>query len=850
MRKNKKGNEISFIGKKDWNGKSSLNFGGGNRNTKKSERKSIADAQLQMTVQNVKRLIVALQNQQDASSKTRDGKNQRVIIGIIVDLQKEVHVLADELNASMEGSKAPTEERLRGGFTVVCEAAGAIEQQCELQETEVDCNEAAISGWNDVASVITNSLQNENGKPSPKKASLVKLQNNEAEELFISIVKPIASMLNVRWSAEDSTIVPVSLFTKKSSHRKILALLNCLGAFLAGFGFNLQLQEHVCRLVTRILIPLLEFDLRSQFTGTRSFPISNVLSIQVAAMHTVVRILRWKQCSSALLAPQMVDMDDVNDPNEMKTSSKLLASLVQIINSDDYLQLEDTNWVCQACQCLTTILENMNALKGKQKSLYGVDVSGQNQIANIYKWVHKTLQCEIDRRLSKGHSLWWYSLDLLKTVVRLYPKVCSQYWSLFLPQVTSYSPSKKTKGSTTVDLLSIMSLQNESSMLSEEKVMAKLCCKEILEALPLHLWSRSGYLAGRIESSLNLVIRSTAVHLSIDCPQKEQVATYSLAVTIFVSIPFEKYILLKEPAIEVIDQMGKNYSMYGLHGGLGLEVVVQSLANCMGGQETPDGEISSLPLPTCEWLKRPASAIFVSRIFNKMAEISSHEVIEKGFQTMIQMTLFVRIIRSSTWILMGDKSRLDALVELTTLLLASEDNALKIIGADLLSAFIIGRKGAGKFEGDIPFAVYAYLDTVLTVHDSKVRCSALNTLSLLEFNTWKRLIVSDQNPLQLMMQMSLEYSGDLDGKVRSEACKALGNVMTTFMRGISWLPMGSPVRDCLHQNIEETIQVAASAMEDSNANVRSMVRRYLDTKLKEYMIVTRLTLNIFTFIFL
>jgi hypothetical protein len=101
-----------------------------------------------------------------------------------------------------------------------------------------------------------------------------------------------------------------------------------------------------------------------------------------------------------------------------------------------------------------------------------------------------------------------------------------------------------------------------------------------------------------------------------------------------------------------------------------------------------------------------------------------------------------------------------------------------------------------------------------------------------------------------MMQMSLEYSGDLDGKVRSEACKALGNVMTTFMRGISWLPMGSPVRDCLHQNIEETIQVAASAMEDSNANVRSMVRRYLDTKLKEYMIVTRLTLNIFTFIFL
>jgi len=90
------------------------------------------------------------------------------------------------------------------------------------------------------------------------------------------------------------------------------------------------------------------------------------------------------------------------------------------------------------------------------------------------------------------------------------------------------------KGSTTdcmaIHLVSIMSLQNDSSLFSEEKVMATLCWKEILEALPLHLWSRSGYLAGRTESSLSLVIRSTAGHLS---PQKEREATYSLAVTIF-----------------------------------------------------------------------------------------------------------------------------------------------------------------------------------------------------------------------------------------------------------------------------------------------------------------------------
>jgi len=40
----------------------------------------------------------------------------------------------------------------------------------------------------------------------------------------------------------------------------------------------------------------------------------------------------------------------------------------------------------------------------------------------------------------------------------------------------------------------------------------------------------------------------------------------------------------------------------------------------------------------------------------------------------MQMNLFVRLIRSATWILVGDLSRLDALVDLTRLLLKSEEN--------------------------------------------------------------------------------------------------------------------------------------------------------------------------------
>ena len=851
-RKNKIKDDTFLNGKKISSGDSNVNLGGGNRSNKKSGRKAIAaGVRFQTTIQNGKRLIGALQDHQNDSIQEEDGTQKKRIIDLLLDLQKEVRILTKMLTAIMEVLKVPKDERLSEGCVVLLEAANVIEHGYELGDNEVIAFEAMISIWNDVTSVITRSLQNEDGmKYTAKKASLIKLENGEAGEMCHSIISAIVKMLDLQGPEENKSIAPIPLFTKTHCWTKMLALLRCLGAFLAGFGFNLQLQEHICRIVSMILVPILEFDLRSASIGIHSLPIINVLSTQVAAMDCVVRILRWNQYSSALLAPQIVDVDSkvVGQHKAGYLRENLLVSIVNIINSDDYLQLEDTDWLCRSCQCLTTILENMNSLNGKQNPQNRIDLSDQIQIANIYKWVQNTLQCEIDGRSSKGYSLWWYSLDLLKTVVRLHPKVCAQYWSLFLPQETSYSPTRTVKGSTTatVNLVSIMSLQNEvSSLFSEEKVVATLCCKEILEALPLHLWSQSGYLAGRIESSLIQVIRATTNHLSAQSPQMEREATYSLAVTIFTSIPYEKYVKLKEPAIDLIDQMGKNYSTYGLHGGLGLEAVVQALTDCMGGQETPNGEITLLPLPTFEWLNRPLSALFVSHIFNKMTEISSHEVIEKGVQTKMQMNLFVRVIRSATWILVGDLSRLDALVDLTRLLLKSEENVLKIIGAALLSAFITGRKASAKrIDGDFPLTVYAYLDTVLTVRDSKVRCSSLNTLSLLEFNIWKLLLVSERNPLRLVLPMALEYSGDPDAKVRSEACKALGNIMTVFMHGNSSLALGSSIRDILHQNIEETIQVAASAMEDSDSQVRSMVRPYLFSRLKELQVLKRLTLHI------
>ena len=781
---------------------------------------------------------------------------------LIRNLQIDLQTLASELKLILAPSKNAIHDKRENkeALSILFQGADLIEQyladgcnrRCPLDNGgSIDVVLVSTMLWNDIDSVISSSLQNQNdAKYTPRKASLIKLLSKESQELFLVLVKPIASLSDVQWSMPNSTRQsddngPVTAFRNKQNCDKMISLLHCLRAFITGYCFNLHSEDHIGRLVESVIIPILVPDPRSiSGEGGESVSIQHILSVQTATMDCVVRILRWKQCSSAILAPLVLDVD-ANGEEQLKANplrEKLLRTVVTIINCDVYLRSENTSWLCYTCQCLTSLLGNAN-VTGSTKSEAngsgtGSNVSDQVQIANIFKWVHKTLQCDVVTAQNE-RSLRWYSLDLLKTVISLCPKACAQYWSLFLPQLSSsHNPTSPPRGnnapsaSRTINLMSIMSLQDIESApsSSEERSMAMLCCKEILEALPLRLWSRSGYLTGRIESSLEEVIASTTQHLSKSNPIQELESCYFLAVTLLTVMPYSKYELLVEPAVGLMNQIGRNYSMYGLHGGLGLETTVKALADCLGGKETPNGQISPLPIPAREWLRRPISSNFVSHIFNKMSEISQHEVIVKGIQTTLQMNLFVRVVRSAAWILIEDSSRIQAFIELTNILLQSDDRSLKVTGARLVKAFIEGRISSSReemnevaIEADLPFSLYTKMHNLLKEQDTFVRCSVLSTYSSLSFTEWRVMLPTEYNPLLLMLPMALEYSGDSDGRVRSETCKALGHIMTVFMRWPSSLQLDSPSRVVLNQNIKETIQVTASAMEDSDATVRSMV---------------------------
>ncbi len=827
---------------------------------------------------------------------------------LVRNVQLNVHAAAMELSTFLADAKAPAiDEKVHEAFITMFQAADCIEQyisssppslrlssSAALESSDMNTKDrgaikCAIMVWSDVSNIISTTLLNPHDlKYSPRKATKIKLAPEKVHAIFTILIKPIDTLLGndvdndmtcsslaSRVESESDSQISISLkqsstaqklFRREEYCNQFLEILRCLRNFVIGYGHNLDSDRHIIPLVERIIVPILSFDAKTildsinndakaEESAAVTCTLNHILSIHTMTIELLVRILRWKQCTSALLAPLVVDVNTRGVEQFIANPLReiLLSSVIAIINCDVYLRLDDTSWLCHTCQCLTSLLDNMNAAKmngggaracssTKQSVGMGRKTSDQVQIANIFKWVHKTLQCDII--LGKNErSHWWYSLDLLKTLIRLYPESCAQYWSLFLPQYTSSDtpPSSPEKNSPRKrDLMSIIRLGEDGDVVvpAEEKTVAIKCCREIIEALPLDLWSRSGYLMRRIEASLGVVIDTTTLHITRSSPSRERDALYSLSVTILNTIPFKEYHQLLPSAVDLVNQFGRIYNMYGLHGGLGLEETVRSLTNCFGGKENPDGEVTPLPIPVRNWLQQSASSAFISRLFNKMSDISSHEVIEKGVQTLVQMSLFVKVVRSAHWILNDEHNgRMESFLNLTSMLLKSDDSSLKVTGCELLVAFIEGdtslngdnKSSANCYNNgeifELPFSMYIDLYSTLSEETSDVLCSAFSAYSSLRYNEWIVLLASDYNPLKLILPLALEYSGHPAGKVRSEACCALGNIMSILVRGSSRLVLASPVEELIALNIEGTLQVTASATEDSDANVRSMVSR-------------------------
>ena len=451
-------------------------------------------------------------------------------------------------------------------------------------------------------------------------------------------------------------------------------------------------------------------------------------------------------------------------------------------------------------------------------------------------------------------SLRCLGLKLLRLIFVLYPQLAAQHWALFLPNGSPTSPSNKSRHingfmSTTtsisdrlsnmsfeqnenVTLISIMSSDNyvTPTPTPEEKIMAIHATRELIRILPLRLWcssskrsgrvSSQGYLSGRIESSLVQVINCISRRIFLIRSSQEVKEMCLLIEMIMTSIPFLSYTNAMEPAVNLLKVLGE-YIVLERNDGIGLVFVTVALQGCMGGVETPQGKVTPLPIPTRQWLTDSSSEAFTRHILQSMLSVDSMENVKEDSLGMQKANLLHHLIRSATWLFTETENRRNIFQCIVHKLRKSEASRIRLLSVKFINGLIQGKVlNNVTIPDEFAKTICGDLESLLKDNEGDVRCCTLSAYGSLGASDWKVLVMMEDSSLNYILQLCLEYTGDPLPKVRSEACRSVGNIITVFMDKHFF--HDDKINKKIPAIVERVIQVTKNAVSDSNSGVRSM----------------------------
>ena len=285
--------------------------------------------------------------------------------------------------------------------------------------------------------------------------------------------------------------------------------------------------------------------------------------------------------------------------------------------------------------------------------------------------------------------------------------------------------------------------------------------------------------------------------------------------------------------------------------------VIDVMITCMGGRVTPQGQLTPMCIPVRVWLSTPSGIDFVQGII---------DVIHKGYMegganvySVISSTakiykLLRAILRTrpETAVVNRHWERLQqTLFELTN----SPEAQARLAGLEIVEGLILGRKDFGssppRFEQDAPDnsivlrLVSSILQRAQSDSNEQCRCIAFQVYGGLLSSDW--IVISKQTNQQavpvlrcvrlllshcLQLSTTTDSSGEINAKVRSAACKAVGDICTQCLPSSSRID-GAPLseNDC-KVLFSEVLLTMLEAIDDPNASVRSMVSKRLSYDLR------------------
>ena len=293
--------------------------------------------------------------------------------------------------------------------------------------------------------------------------------------------------------------------------------------------------------------------------------------------------------------------------------------------------------------------------------------------------------------------------------------------------------------------------------------------------------------------------------------------------------------------------------------------VLTVLITAMGGLVTPQGQLTPMALPVQEWLSTNSGKEFIQKIISVIAHSSGqHHGAEKGerkqqnsspvaFTSGRLSKLLCAVLRTrpQTGLSHDHWENLQA----TICQLANSPNAQeRLMGMEIIEGLVLGRKDFGfepahDVEKDITSAFVTLVTSTLRHAridpNDQCRCVAFHIYGGLLPSDWiaiGRLSTDEGTPVlehaRAILTCCLESSastdtpGEMNAKVRSAACKAIGDISVHLLSSFSRTDgtLLSEI-DCaeLATDIYSTM---LDATNDANASVRSMVSTFYS---KEYL---------------
>ena len=750
----------------------------------------------------------------------------RQFVGVMKNLASELKVNCMIMKKQHQRYKS--KQSIIEGVDVVDRALFSLVQglkyldfNCKSHYKNADdsiCQEIHIL-WNEVMNIFQ--LVSIFGVKGSKKTS----DFHHSHDYFSILMVQIASSLDLK--NQDTAL---SMLKNEYESSKAILFINSLAMLVKAFGCDLNGENDIGRMVGHVLLPILEIDLLQ-----RRDNIHIVLKLITSALDCLVEVLVWKHHSSAILSPLVVGVGSSGQEHlhQNPLRVRLIQSLIGLLNTEEFIVSEHNHFLCSVCKVLYTSLDKMYAIelshKNKKKTEKNKIVIAHTEVASIFQWVQHSLQLRHPNSSScvgkSGEkSLLWHSLRLLESITKLYPKGCAQYWAVFLPQ-SAMSPKSTSLGPTT--LVSIISNDEHGS--DDNKIIATKASKEFISSLPLDLWSKSGYLMNRVETSLLELLLCFKRQLS-KRQSKDYLNALCLTAGILVTeIPYSEYKGLVLSAVSLLNQLADCYIQYDSEKNLSecLLCFGKVITDCFGGNETPQGNRKPLPIPTENWLRGASSQKFVQQLFTKLHFIDPDTLKSKNSTASMKVTLITRMVRVVAWIVIDNESRLANFVTLSQKLIDSEIIQLKLTGVKLLNSFLEGKRNTEKLSSNNKigsnsmYTIYTILSSLLKVNSSPLRLCTLTAFCHLQYLDWLVLLNQQPNPIQLMLPICLEYSGDENANVRAEACRSLGNMVTECLESFDNI-YHYELKSKIHDIVVDTIKVTASAVEDTTAVVRSM----------------------------